>query len=387
MWINRQIGDKVETLAAQRPAIVISGARQVGKTSLLRKLFAGHSFVTLDLPAQAAGAESEPEEFLLSNPPPLLIDEVQYAPGLFRHLKLDIDRHRSQKGRFILTGSQKFLLMKNVSDSLAGRASILNLETLSYAELKTALGDIEIDSLLLRGGYPELWEDQMIGHIDFYRSYLATYLERDVRSLLAVGSLRDFERFVRACALRSGQLLNKSELARDVGIRPSTAGEWLSVLEASNQVFLLEPWFSNRTKSLVKTPKLYWHDAGFMSYLMGIRDQDDMLRSPYRGAIWETFVFSELRKRVALEEHDYSLFFWRDRGVEVDFLIDHGGTFDLLDAKSSSQPDGRDTGSLLKVAGILGTKRVKSLKLIARPQTKYRLEKGVQIISCNDRWI
>ncbi len=380
MWINRIISDRIMTSVAQRPVVVISGARQVGKTSLIKKLFPTYGFVSLDLPALASQAETESEDFLRTHPAPMVIDEVQYAPKLFRYLKIQVDSRRSEYGQFILTGSQKFLLMKGISDSLAGRVGVLELETLTYDEIDEAFPDTNIHTLLLRGAYPELWQNRTLDAREFYGSYLATYLERDVRSLLAVESLRDFERFIRACALRSAQLLNKSDLARDVGVRPSTAGQWISVLEASNQVFLLEPWFSNRTKSLVKTPKLYWHDAGFMAYLLGIRNEEELLNSPFRGAVWETFVYSEFRKKLMCRSDTGRLFFWRDRGVEVDFLIDRGGTFDLYDAKCASDLTERDAESLLKVRSILGEEHVRSLNLISRSRVPYRLGSQVKVV-------
>ncbi len=355
MWIQRDIGALVERLVGQRPVVVVTGARQVGKTSLLRRLLPHYSVASLDLPLDAALAEEQPSTFLTEHPPPLLIDEVQYAPGVFRHIKVDVDKHRGQAGRFVLTGSQKFLLMKSVSDSLAGRAAVVELEPLSFREIARALPSVSVESVLLRGGFPELWASPFLDASDYYRAYLATYLERDVRALVKVGSLRDFERFVRACALRSGQLLNKAELARDVGVSAPTANEWLSVLLASNQIVLLEPWFNNRTKSMVKTPKLYWADPGFLTWLLGIRDESELRRSPFVGAIWETFVCAELRRRQLAVEGGTSLHFWRDRDREVDFVIHRGGRFELLEAKFTADPSPRDVMQLEDLAATLGT--------------------------------
>lgn len=235
---------------------MLAGPRQTGKTTLLRHLFPEHRYVTLDRPLLAEQAEEDPESFLSQNPPPVLIDEVQYAPGLFRHLKLKIDENREAKGQFILTGSQKFTLMKGVSESLAGRVAVFDFEGLSALEIgERNRPDLSPESwfpYFSRGGFPELWQYPDMPSELYLDSYIATYLERDVRQVLAVGSLRDFERFLRACALRSGQQLNKSDLARDVGISVPTAGEWLSVLTALGQVHLLEPWFGNLNKRLVK---------------------------------------------------------------------------------------------------------------------------------------
>ena len=371
MWIARDIHARVQRLAAERPVVVLTGARQAGKTSLLRHQFPQHRFVTLDLPADAALAEDAPAEFFARWPAPLIVDEVQYAPGLFRHLKADVDAHRRDKGRFLLTGSQKLTLLEHVSESLAGRAAVLELETLSWREIHAAHPDVRIEDVLLRGGYPELWAERTLDAAEYYRSYLATYLERDVRSLVNVGSLRDFERFVRACALRSAQLLNKAELGRDVGVSGPTANAWLSALIASNQVFLLEPWFSNRTRSLVKTPKLYWGDVGMLVWLLGIRDADELARSPYAGAVWETFAFAELRKRRAATGEAGTLAYYRDRDKEADFVIHRGGRFELMEAKWTASPTARDADGLAVVAERLGAGHVTARRLLCRAPASY----------------
>lgn len=387
MWIERRILPRLARLASQRPALVLTGARQVGKTSLLRRAFPEHAFASLDIPSLAARAEHDPDAFLHDYPPPLLVDEVQYAPAIFRHIKVEIDRARTKRGRFILTGSQKFHLMQSISESLAGRVAILELESLSFHEIASAYSKRPVTEILLRGGYPELWAEPDLAPQEFFASYLATYLERDVRSLLRVGSLRDFERFVRACALRSGQLLNKANLARDVGISAPTANEWLSVLQASNQVFLLEPWFSNRTKSLVKTPKLYWCDTGFLCFLAGIRSAEELARSPLVGPIWESFVCAELRKRLAFAGLDPAFYFWRDRRHEVDFLFHHGGRFELFEAKWTSQPNASDCAELLAVSEQLGPSKVSASGVLCRAEHSFPIGNGVRALSQRDSWI
>ena len=346
MWIPRDVEARLLRSARTRPVVVLTGARQTGKTSTLRRLFPDHHFVSLDLPSEAELAEKEPEAFLKRHPSPVLIDEVQYAPALFRHLKTAVDADRGKAGRFLLTGSQKFTLMKGVSDSLAGRVDIVELETLSLSEIRDAGLPSELLEVIVRGGFPELHANPEIDPVSFHSSYLATYLERDVRSLANVGSLRDFERFLRACALRSANLLNKADLARDVGIAPSTANQWLSVLEASGQVILLEPWFSNRTKSIIKTPKLYFADTGLLCALLNIRAPEDLPQSPAVGAIWETFVFAQLRHREWRAGRALSLSFWRDRTREVDFIVDTGKGLDLFEAKWTELPAPDDAVNL-----------------------------------------
>lgn len=210
MWIDRDIEARLRGSARTRPVVVLTGARQTGKTSTLRRLFPDHGFVSLDLPTEAEQAEKEPDTFLRRHPPPAIIDEAQYAPALFRHLKVAVDAARGRNGQFLLTGSQKFTLMRGVSESLAGRADIIKLETLSLSEIRAARPETVLETVIIRGGFPELHANLEIDLVAFYNSYVATYLERDVRSLANVGSLRDFERFLRACALRSANLSQQS---------------------------------------------------------------------------------------------------------------------------------------------------------------------------------
>ena len=380
MWIPRYVEARLLRSAATRPVVVLTGARQTGKTSTLRRLFPGHGFVTLDLPSEAAQAERDPVSFLGRHRAPVVIDEVQYAPGLFRHLKAAIDERRSEPGQYLLTGSQKFTLMKGVADSLAGRADIVDLETLSFGEIRAARSGAGVDEAVVRGGFPELHAAPGIDAAEFYQSYVATYLERDIRSLAHVGSLRDFERFLRACALRSAQLLNKADLARDVGIAPSTAGNWLSMLEASGQVALLEPWFSNRSKSLVKSPKLYLTDTGLLCALLNIRSVEALRQSPSNGPVWETFVCAQLRHRERRAGRSGSLFFWRDRTREVDFVADIDGRLELIEAKWTELPDDGDGGSLRVVREAVGRDRVSRAAIACRTEQGYPLGHGIEAL-------
>ena len=328
----------------------------------------------------AEQADNDPSVFLSQFGGPVLFDEVQYAPKLFRHLKVKIDEHRHAMGRFILTGSQKFTLMKEVSESLAGRAAIVNLENLSSAEL-TLPNDVPWHSTLARGFYPELWRQPQSDSNAFYSSYLASYLERDVRQLLNVSSLRDFERFVRSCAARSGQLLNLADLSRDVGIRPQTAKDWLSVLEASNQISLLEPYFENVGKRIVKSPKLFFNDPGMLCFLLSL-DERALLSTPLIGAIWETFVFAEFRKWVATQSTSSNLWFYRDaQAREIDFLMTKSGKIHLFECKWTESPDDRWIDNLLEVKAILDkskTQREGSAHLLCRIPSQV-IRKGVTV--------
>ncbi len=292
-----------------------------------------------------------PEEFLAANPPPLIIDEIQYAPAIFRHIKQVVDQNRETMGQFILTGSQKFSLMKEVSDSLAGRCVWLELETCSHRELSdfTDSTATNIPHLITRGQYPELWRVRSMDKSDFYRSYLATYLERDVRQILRVTSLRDFERFIRILASRSAQLLNKSEIAKDVGVSVKAIGDWIRVLEASNIIYLLEPFYRNFGKRIVKSPKVYFNDSGLLAFLLGI-NKENLAASPFLGPLWETFIFSELRKRNAVSRNPKSIWFYRDQFAnEIDFVIESGGALSFMEVKWSEDPHENTLRTIRKI--------------------------------------
>ncbi len=376
MWITRDIEPRLRRSARTRPVFVLTGARQTGKTSTLRRLFPQHEFVSLDLPSEAEQAEKEPKAFLQRHPSPVIIDEVQHAPTLLRHLKSAVDADRGRYGRFLITGSQKLTLTKGVSETLAGRVDVVELETLSLSEIHGAGFGIGVLDAIVRGGFPELHANPEIDSVSFHSSYLATYLERDVRTLGNVGSLRDFERFLRACALRSANLLNKADLARDVGIAPSTANQWLSVLEASGQVVLLEPWFSNRTKSIVKTPKLYLADTGLLCALLNIRTAEDLLESPAAGGVWETFVFAQLRHRERRAGRIRSLYFWRDRTREVDFVVDTGKGLELYEARWTELPSRGDAANLQFVRRVLNRPKIMSGTIVCRAPHGFPLGEG-----------
>jgi predicted AAA+ superfamily ATPase len=389
MHFYRDLSDRVQRLAAQFPALVLTGARQSGKTTLLRAAFPDHTYVSLDLPSTAELAENDPAQFLSRYPKPVVIDEVQYAPRLFRHLKAAIDADRRSNGQFVLTGSQKFTLMQEVGDSLAGRCGWAELETLSCHELRRA-GSVGIDAeqvshVLARGLFPALWQDPGIDAAEFYRGYLATYIERDVRQLLNITSLRDFERFIRLCATYTGQLVNKTDLARGVGVAAKTIHQWLSVLEASNQVVLIEPYFANVGKRLAKTPKLYFCDPGLAAFLLGL-DPVTLPRSPFTGALWETFVYSELRKHIQAAAPQATLYFYRDQeGREVDFLLLSGGNVTLVECKWTELPSDGDARRMSEVASLLqGAKPVgiptANCYVVARPPNAFPLNPSTQAI-------
>jgi len=375
--IPRTLRHRIRGLAMHYPVVLVTGARQTGKTTLLHQTFPDAPFVTLDLPSVAHEAETNGMGFIESfgDATCILLDEIQYAPSLFRFLKIAVDADRHCMGRFLMTGSQKFALMQSVSESLAGRCAILEMDTLSSNEVCDALGPDapKLENFLWRGGFPELWRAQDMMPRDFYASYLATYLERDVRQLVNVGSLRDFERFIRVCAQRSGNLVNLNSIASDVGIAGTTAKQWLSVLETSNIVHLLPPYFHNHGKRLIKTPKLYFKDTGLLCFLLGISSPGQMTESPFIGAIWETFILGQLHRQREASASPAEVFFWRDaQGTEVDFAVWLNGRLQLIEVKwAESVTDSRVLYPMHTVRGDLGDSAADRHLLVTRTPTDH----------------
>ncbi|MFW7380077.1 MAG: ATP-binding protein [Oligoflexus sp.] len=337
MWIERDISRKLLHQIRTRPATLLTGARQTGKSSLLKKILPDAEYVSLDRPALAAEAESNPHAFLSSFSKQVIIDEIQYAPSLFRELKILIDDNRQEYGRWALTGSQLFSLMRGVSESLAGRISILNLDTLTATELHKA--QVLSKSFVWIGGYPEIWSQPQLDQTQFFNDYIATYLQRDLRQIISVDDLRVFDHFLRMLALRAGSLINLAEIGRDIGMTGATVKKWLAALEASHLISIVEPWYVNHNKRIIKTPKVFFKDQGLLCQILGIRDEDTWLQSPLKGHLYENFVFCEIQKMLNLTGSGRKVFFWRDKdNREVDFLVENGPTLTLIESKFSENP-------------------------------------------------
>jgi len=361
-------------------AVLVTGARQVGKTTLLKEIAGDAAYVTLDDPLQLNSAVNQGGTFFKDNPPPVFADEVQYAPGLFPQIKIILDRDR-KKGQFFLSGSQQFRMMKNVSESLAGRLGILNLSGLSLRELFAVSFDIpflptdeylaqrkkdvmgasysDIWRIIHRGCMPELCANPEFDWQMFYAAYVKTYIERDVRDLTQVGDEVKFLQFMTVAASYTGQLLNVASLARNVGISQPTADRWLSIMVTSNLVYLLEPYHNNLTKRTVKTPKLYFLDTGLAAYLTRWNTPDVLKSGAMAGAFFETFVISEIIKsygnKGVLEPPFY---FYRDKdGNEIDLLIAENGTLYPIEIKKHADPDRSDVKTFSVLDKIPGMKR------------------------------
>lgn len=368
-------------MAKQFPAVLITGARQTGKTSLLRHLYPSASYLTLDLPANAEAARTAPDELLAAYPPPVIIDEIQYAPSLLRHLKVRIDRDRSP-GRFLLTGSQIFPLMQGVSESLAGRCAVLNLHTLARAELVAAGHDIDESHYLFVGGYPELHRD--IDRDLWFPAYVATYLERDVRNVLRIADLPEFNRFLRACALRTAQVVNYSDLARDTGIAPNTARKWVGLLETSGVVARVEPYFGNRTTRLIKAPKFVFLDTGLAAFLAGFRSARELTESPLIGAFWESHVFGQIVRQAASRAETTPVGYWRTAGgPEVDAVIERAGMLTAIECKWKEHPRDADANGL-RALEAAEPRRVKQKMIVCRTKASYRLSDGTWVVNTAD---
>lgn len=332
--IARSITGTLQRLAASFPVIAITGPRQSGKTTLARSLFADKPYVCLEDPAERAFAEEDPRGFLARYAQGAVFNEAQRWPELFSHLQGMVDANR-QPGRFVLTGSQQFGLLPGVTQSLAGRVGLTRLLPLAAPETPgITSGQLQPDSALLIGGYPAL-HNQAIQPADWFASYIATYVERDVRQVLNIQNLSTFQRFLRLCAGRTGQLLNITALASETGITANTARTWLTVLESSDLIFLLQPYFRNFGKRLVKTPKLYFLDSGLACWLLGIRSEDVLALHPSRGALFETWVVSEFIKARCNQGLPADLYFWRDNnGLEADLIFEQGNRLQMVEIKS-----------------------------------------------------
>jgi uncharacterized protein len=336
--IARQATTALATLARGFPVVALTGPRQSGKTTLARLAFPHLPYLSLELPQERAWAGEDPVGFLDRFPDGAVLDEIQHCPELFSHLQVRADASR-QMGRYVITGSQQFGLAEHITQSLAGRVGAVTLLPLSIGELAGAsLLPADLDTLLHRGFYPAQYDRDLAPTL-MLANYVGTYLERDVRQVQAVRDLATFQRFLRLCAGRTGQLLNGASLASDTGVSPATVRGWLSILQTSGIIRLLQPHHANLGKRLVKAPKLYFLDVGLAAHLIGIHEPGQVATHPLRGALFETLVVGEFLKDRLNCGLPPELYFWRDNhGHEVDLLRQNGAVADAIEIKAAATP-------------------------------------------------
>lgn len=345
----RTLSKKLILLAQQFPVVSVTGPRQSGKTTLVRTVFPDYAYMNLEDLSEREFALTDPKSFLRRFSGGVILDEIQRVPSLLSYIQTFVDQNDSP-GKFILTGSQNLLIMSNVSQTLAGRTALINLLPFTLGEIlddpfpatgkTTEISSAKqappftLEEILFKGFYPRIHDKGLDAH-DWLAAYYNTYVERDVRGVANIGNLDTFQRFVRLCAGRSGQLLNLSSLGADCGISHTTARQWISILQACFIVHLLVPHHANFAKRIIKSPKLYFFDTGLLCYLLRIKEPSDIITHPARGQIFESFIFSELYKMFANSGENPPLYFWRDRtGHEMDFILDYGTELIPIEAKS-----------------------------------------------------
>jgi len=380
MFFRRHADEAIKKLSEMFGAVLVTGARQVGKTTLLQTFADFALYITLDDKYSLASATEQSNTFFKDNPPPVFIDEIQYAPNLFPQIKIILDSSK-KKGHFFLSGSQQFTMMKNVSESLAGRLGVFNLLGLSlreknnipysepflptdeyFLERKNFLTDTSYDNIwnmIHRGSYPELCANPEYDWRMFYSSYITTYIERDVRDLAQVGDELKFLQFMTVIAGLTGQLLNMASVSRDIGISQPTAQRWLSILITSNLVYLLQPYHNNITKRTVKTPKIYFLDTGLAASLIGWNTPEVLKNGAMSGAFFETFVISEIIKSYSNKGIlRIPVYFYRDRdGNEIDLIIEENGILYPLEIKKHADPNKSDVNNFSALDSIPNIKR------------------------------
>jgi len=360
-YIPRKLAGELTAAARHFPALLLTGPRRAGKTTLLRHAFPAAGHVLLEDPDVVARATSDPHSFLDSCPTPVILDEIQNVPLLFNYIRTRIDAEPHRAGQWLLTGSQEAPLMRGVTESMAGRIAVFQLLPLSLEESSKVS--------LLHGGFPDVLAHPAVADV-WFRSYLQTYLERDVRAVSAIRDLPTYRRFMALLASRVGQMLNRTDFAAPLGVSVPTITEWLNILEITGQILLIPPFYENFGKRLVKSPKIYFADSGLACHLLGITDAPTLNRSPFLGPLYEGLVAAEIAKHRLNRGQARNLYYFRDRqGLEVDFIVDAGHRrLLLIEAKSTRSPMPADAQSLARLA--TGIKRYETSSWLIQNNAK-----------------
>ncbi|MXV15821.1 ATP-binding protein [Hufsiella ginkgonis] len=379
--VTRSVTKELISLSKQFKAIAIVGPRQSGKTTLARSVFPGKKYVSLENPDTRQFAVEDPRGFLGQYPEGAIFDEAQRVPELFSYLQQILDDSREQ-GRFILTGSNNFLLQENISQSLAGRIGYIFLLPFSTEEVRLFLGEFQsIESSMFRGGYPPIY-DNPISPDRWLPNYIRTYIERDVRQLKNIANVNAFERFIKLCAGRIGQLLNLNSLATETGVDGKTIASWISVLESSFIIYLLKPHHKNFNKRLVKMPKLYFYDTGLACSLLGISKIDYLDTHPLKGSLFENYVLSDLVKERYNKNEVFNLYFWRDNvGNEMDVVVDNGTDLYPIEIKAGKTITSDYFKNFLFWKKITGSER--GTVIYAGSETQIR-SNGLKVVPWNN---
>lgn len=370
MYLRRKLERPLKEALKQFPAVLITGPRQAGKSTLLQHTLKKVNYITFDDILARNLAETDPALFLKTHGPPVILDEIQYAPALFSPMKLKIDANRRKTGQYILTGSQLFSLMKGVSESLAGRIAIFQLYPLSWKEIPRVdpYEEMAMANQILNGFYPEFQVNPDLNPKFWFSAYLSTYLERDLRTMRNIQDLGQFQRFLVLLAARAGQILNLNEIGKECGISQTTAKDWLTILQATSIIYLLEPYYKNLTKRVIKSPKLFFVDTGLLCYLLRVEKVEQLIHSPFAGHIFENMVVMEKIKQFAEKGERAPCYFYRTgAGLEIDLLIDYGNLIEAYEIKFTSTPTSEMTRSLVQFKSEFPVKKAVLLNLHRRP--------------------
>ena len=378
MFVKRQITHIIKKQQSKFPILALTGPRQSGKTTLLKELFKDYRYISLENPDIRAFATDDPNGFLKEYSENVILDEVQRVPSLFSYIQTKVDESKKM-GQYILSGSQNFHLLNSITQTLAGRVALFKLLPLDFEELKAAeLLEDDYAQALFKGFYPAIF-DRDIDPKVFYTNYIQTYVEKDVTELLNVKDLKAFRTFLGLCAGRAGQLLNISALANDCNISQPTAKAWLSILESSYLIFLLQPYHQNFNKRLVKSPKLYFYDTGLLSYLLGIRSADEMILNRLKGSLFENLILAELQKKNYHQYTHLDYYFWQDsNGNEIDILLKNHNGFDVFEIKATETISTELFKQMDRFAELAAPEEVKKTLIYGGRQNQNRSKYQVQ---------